>query len=322
MTMTATPHLEAEGFAFLSDDGWAKLPEGFEFPEVAGVAVDESDNLYVFNRGPHPLIVLDKHGSFLRSWGEGFYGGRAHGVTVSPDGFVYCVENTRHAIEKYTQAGELVWTLGNSGNPAPKWSNTPFNLPTHMAVSSRSADIFVSDGYGNNAIHRFSADGRLLASWGGHGIEPGSFQCPHNICLDEDDFVYVADRENNRVQVFDHDGHLEAIWHDIYRPSAMAFHDGLIWCGELLHDPHPLLADCTTMGHRISIFSKNGRLIARLGSEVEGDGPGEFIAPHGITVDSQGNVYVGEVSYTEKGRRLEKVFTSLRRLKNLKQNYQ
>jgi hypothetical protein len=322
MTMTATPHLEAEGFAFLSDDGWAKLPEGYEFPEVAGVAVDESDNLYVFNRGPHPLIVLDRDGGFLHSWGEGFYGGRAHGVTVSPDGFVYCVENTRHAIEKYTQAGELVWTLGNSGNPAPKWSNTPFNLPTHMAVSARSGDIFVSDGYGNNAIHRFSADGRLLASWGGHGIEPGSFQCPHNICLDEDDFVYVADRENNRVQVFDRDGHLEAIWHDIYRPSAMAFHGGLIWCGELLHDPHPLLADCTTMGHRISIFSKNGRLIARLGSEVEGDGPGEFIAPHGITVDSQGNVYVGEVSYTEKGRRLEKVFTSLRRLKNLKQNYQ
>jgi NHL repeat len=317
--MTATPHLEAEGFAFLSDDGWAKLPEGYEFPEVAGVAVDESDNLYVFNRGPHPLIVLDRDGGFLHSWGEGFYGGRAHGVTVSPDGFVYCVENTRHAIEKYTQAGELVWTLGNSGNPAPKWSNTPFNLPTHMAVSARSGDIFVSDGYGNNAIHRFSADGRLLASWGGHGIEPGSFQCPHNICLDEDDFVYVADRENNRVQVFDRDGHLEAIWHDIYRPSAMAFHGGLIWCGELLHDPHPLLADCTTMGHRISIFSKNGRLIARLGSEVEGDGPGEFIAPHGITVDSQGNVYIGEVSYTEKGRRLEKVFTSLRRLKNLKQ---
>jgi DNA-binding beta-propeller fold protein YncE len=317
MTTAATPHLAAGGFAYLSDDAWAKIPDGYQFPEVAGVATDEDDNVYVFNRGPHPVIVLDQHGNFLRSWGEGFYGGRAHGITVSPDGFVYCVENTRHAIEKYTRDGRLVWTLGDAGNPAPKWSNNPFNLPTHMAISARTGDIYVGDGYGNNAIHRFSADGKLIKTWGGHGIEPGSFQCPHNLCLDEDDFVYVADRENNRVQVFDRNGNLEAVWHDIYRPSALAFYQGHIFVGELLHDPHPLLQDATMLGHRISIFSKNGRLIARLGSEVEGDGPGEFIAPHGIDVDSQGNVYVAEVSFTEKGRRLERTFTSLRRLKNL-----
>jgi len=97
----------------------------------------------------------------------------------------------------------------------------------------------------------------------------------------------------------------------------MAFYNGHVYVGELLHDPHPLLQDATMLGHRISIFSRNGRLIARLGSEVEGDGPGEFIAPHGIDVDSQGNVYVAEVSFTEKGRRLERTFTSLRRLKNV-----
>jgi DNA-binding beta-propeller fold protein YncE len=317
MTTAATPHLAQGDFAYLSDDAWANIPAGYEFPEVAGVAVDADDNLYVFNRGPHPMIVLDKDGNFLRSWGEGFYGGRAHGVTVSPDGFVFAVENTRHAIDKYTREGELIWTLGNAGTPAPKWSNTPFNLPTHMAISTRSGDIYVGDGYGNNAIHRFSADGKHIKTWGGHGIEPGSFQCPHNLCLDEDDNVYVCDRENNRVQVFDKDGNLEAVWRDIYRPSAITYYNGYLYVGELLHDPHPLLADATMLGHRLSIFTRYGRLVARLGSEVEGDGPGEFIAPHGIDIDSRGNVYVGEVSFTEKGRKLEKTFTSLRKLRNV-----
>ena len=314
---TATPELVGGGFAYESDDEWVKIPAGYEFPEVAGVSVDSADNLYVFVRGPHPMLVFDKDGNFLRSWGEGFYGGRAHGVHVGPDGFVYVVENTRHAIEKYTTGGELVFTLGEAGKPAPKWSNTPFNLPTHMAVSARSGDIFVSDGYGNNAIHRFSNDGKLLASWGTHGTEPVEFQCPHNLCVDEDEYVYVADRENNRVQVFDGMGRLEAIWRDIYRPSGICYDKGLIYIGELLHDPHPLLADCTELGHRLSIYDKQGNRLARLGSKVEGDGPGEFIAPHGVTVDSQGNVYIAEVSFTEKGRRSDpqRIYRSLRKLK-------
>ena len=315
----ATPFLVAEDFAFEADDDWAKVPEGYEFNEVAGVSVDGDDNVYVFVRGPHPMLKFDKNGNFIKSWGEGFYGGRAHGVHVGPDGFVYVVENTRHAIDKWTREGELVWTLGTPNQPAPKWSGQAFNLPTHMAVSAKTGDIFVGDGYGNNSVHRFSNDGKLLKTWGGHGIEPGSFQCPHNLCLDDDDYVYVCDRENNRVQVFDQDGHVEAVWHDIYRPSGICFHDGLLWVGELLHDPHPLLADCHMVGHRLSVFTPHGRLVARLGSEVEGDGPGEFIAPHGVAADSQGNVYIAEVSFTEKGRRSDPqvVYKSLRRLKKV-----
>lgn len=323
---TATPSLVDGGFAFQSDDAFFKIPDEYKFNEVAGVSIDDDDNAYVFVRAPLPdgaagsrgrILVFDKKGDFQFSWGEDTYGGRAHAVHVSPDGFVYVVENTRHAIDKYTRKGDLVWTLGNVGQPAPKWSGQPFNLPTHLAVSKKTGDIFVSDGYGNNSIHRFSADGNLIISWGTHGIEPGNFQSPHNVCVDDDDYVYVADRENSRIQVFDGYGNLEAVWQNIYRPSAICYYDGLIYCGELLHYPHPLLADCTEVGHRIDIFSQNGRLISRLGSSVEGDGPGEFIAPHGITVDSHGNVIVGEVSYTEKGRRIDKVFTSLRRLKRV-----
>jgi sugar lactone lactonase YvrE len=314
------------GFAFQADDGFFKIPAEYKFNEVAGVTVDENDSVYVFTRAPMPdgsqgtvgrILVFDKTGTFQHCWGEGFYGGRAHAIHASPDGAIYAVENLHHAIEKWDKKGNQLWTLGETGKPAPKWSGQPFNLPTHLAVSEKTGDIFVADGYGNNSIHRFTNDGKLLATWGTHGIEPGNFQCPHNICVDEDEYVYVADRENNRIQVFDGYGHLEAVWHDIYRPSALCFKDGYIYCGELLHDPHPLLADCTEVGHRIDIFTKHGRLVSRLGSKVEGDGAGEFIAPHGICVDSQGNVIVGEVSFTEKGRRIERVFTSLRRLKKV-----
>jgi DNA-binding beta-propeller fold protein YncE len=306
-------------FAYEADDGWAKLPEGWTFPEVADVAVDSNDNLYVFNRGNHPVIVFDKAGNAIRSFGEGFFGGRAHGIAAGVDGFIYCVENTKHAIHKFTQEGELVFTLGEEGKPAPKWSNKPFNLPTNMEVSPKSGDIYVSDGYGNAAIHRFSQDGALVRSWGDVGCDPGQFQHPHDLAIDENEYVYVCDRENYRVQIFDgNTGKLEAIWHDIYRPTGIHIaKDGTVYICELLHDPR--LADCETLGHRISIYDASGTRVARLGAPEEGDGPGQFTAPHGCDVDSQGNIYVGEVSFTEKGRLQDppKTYQSLRRLRKL-----
>ena len=174
----------------------------------------------MFNRGDHPIVVFDKEGNFLRSFGEDTFTARAHGISVSPDGFVYCVDDSQHAVHKFTTEGKLVWTLGEVGKPAPKWSGTPFNRPTHAAVSPKSGDIFVSDGYGNSMVHRFSPEGRLLTSWGGVGCEPGEFQHPHAIVVDADERVFVADRENNRVQVFDANGKVLDIWHDIYRPDG------------------------------------------------------------------------------------------------------
>ena len=318
MTSTATPHLRAGGFAYQADDDWAKLPEGWTMREVADVAVDAADNLYIFNRSDHPVIVLDKHGNFLRSWGDGFFGARAHGIAAGADGFIYCVENTQHAITRFTLEGKLVWTLGESGKPAPKWSNKPFNLPTNMEVSPKTGDIFVADGYGNAAIHRFSPDGKLLASWGAPGCDPGEFQHPHDLAIDADEFVYVCDRENYRIQIFDGRGKLQAIWHDVYRPTGIHIAgDGLVYVCELLHDPR--LADCEVLGHRISIYTKDGERLARLGAPEEGDGPGQFIAPHGCDVDSQGNIYVGEVSFTEKGRLQDppRTYRSLRKLKKV-----
>lgn len=315
MTSVATAHLVSGDIAFEQDDDWAKIPEGYEFPEAAGVAVDAADNVYVFNRGPHPVIVLDKGGNFLRSFGEDIFTGREHGIHISPDGYVYLVEDSQHAIHKFDASGKLLWTLGEAGKPAPKWSGQPFNRPTHMAVSPKSGDIFVTDGYGNSRVHRYSPEGQLRLSWGDVGSDPGEFLNPHNVVVDEDEYVYVADRENNRVQVFDGNGKLQSIWHNVYKADGMCRDNrGVFYIGELVG-----YHDTQAVGHRISIHAKDGTRLARLGSPVQGDGPGEFNAIHGVAADSQGNLYIAEVSYTMRGRREDppKMYKGLRRLKRV-----
>ena len=312
---TATDYLRAGDFAFEADDGWAKIPEGYEFPECAGVEVDADDNVYVFTRGPHPVLVFDKDGNFTRSFGEDTFSARAHGIHISPDNFVYLVDDSQHAIHKFTLEGKHVWTLGESGKPAPKWSGTPFNRPTHMAVSPKSGEIFVTDGYGNSRVHRYSADGKLLLSWGQVGSDPGEFMNPHNVVVDDDEYVYVADRENHRVQVFDNQGKVQAVWHGIYRADAMYMdRNGLFYIGEL-NGAH----DTNVLGHRLCIYDKQGNRLARLGDPQDGDGPGQFIALHGCAVDSGGNVYVAEVSFTMKGRNQDpqQTYRSFRRLKRV-----
>ncbi len=299
--MPTVPSLVSPAMSFAPVDDWAKLPPGWRFKEVGGVCVDEHDNVYVFNRSTHPVMVFDRDGNFLRSFGEGVYSERAHGISYSPDGFVYCVDDSLHCVHKFTPEGKLVWTLGNEGKPAPKWSGQPFNRPTHVAVSAKTGELFVSDGYGNSMVHRYSPDGRLLKSWGGVGCEPGEFQHPHVVILDEDDNVFVADRENNRVQVFDVNGKVLDIWHDIYRPDGFCMDkDGLFYVGELRSQTG--FEDCDFVGHRISVLTHDGKRIARLGDPMLGEGPGQFIAPHGCIVDSHGDLYVGDVSYTSMQR--------------------
>ncbi|MDE3076763.1 MAG: hypothetical protein KGJ86_15205, partial [Chloroflexota bacterium] len=281
-------------FRYRSEQDWAKLPDGWSFVEVSGVAVDSQDNAYVLCRGEHPVIVLDKHGGFVRSFGEGEFNRRAHGIHVSPDDFVYTVNDDQHCIKKYTREGKLVATFGKEYDAAPKWSGHPFNRPTNMAVSPKTGDVYVTDGYGNARVHRYAPDGQHLASWGSPGCAPGEFQVPHNVVVDRDENVFVTDRENNRVQLFDRDGQLQDVWHDIYRPQALCMDQSCIYVGEMLN--HADLADCPGLGHRLNIFDRSGRRLARLGDPEIGDGPTQFIAPHGFAVDSQGNLYVGEVS--------------------------
>ena len=286
-------------------EDWAKLPEGWELNDVASVAVDSKDRVYVFNRGEHPMIVFDSNGNFLSSWGEGTFP-HAHGLHIDANDLLYCTDDRGHFVRKCTTEGKVLLEIGVPGEPSPYMSGVPFHRCTHTALSPEG-DIYVTDGYGNARIHKYSPDGKLLLSWGEPGTDPGQFNIPHNIVTDEDGWVYVADRENHRVQVFDRNGKYETQWNNMHRPC------GLYCCGG--HKPRFLIGELGPMGAtavnrhhanigpRLSIVDREGKVITRLGGEAgPGLEPGKFIAPHGLAVDKRGDIYVGEVSYAEYPR--------------------
>jgi hypothetical protein len=159
---------------------WAKLPEGWSFKEDGGVGGDSKDNVYVFNRGEHPMMIFDREGNFLRSWGEGQYP-RAHGVHVAPEETMFLTDDGGHFVRKVTLDGKVLLELGVPGKPAPFISGEPFHRCTHTALSPKG-EIYVSDGYGNSRVHKYSPDGKLLISWGAPGTGEGEFNIVHNIC--------------------------------------------------------------------------------------------------------------------------------------------
>jgi hypothetical protein len=280
-------------------DHWAKLPPGREFnADVAAVGVDRQDRVYAFNRGQHPMVVFDRDGNFLRSWGEELFH-RAHGVHMAPDDTLWLTDDGDHTVRHCTQEGKVLATIGVPGAPRPYMSGEAFHRCTHTALSP-AGDLYVSDGYGNARVHKFSPDGRPLLSWGEPGTDPGQFNIPHNICCDADGWVYVADRENHRVQVFDGGGRYETQWHNMHRPSGLFLERG----------PHPRFYvgeiggglgvnyDMPNIGPRISIYDAHGKNLARLGHRPAGLEQGQFMSPHGLAVDSRGDIYVGEVSFT------------------------
>ena len=280
---------------------WEKLPDGWHFGSVTGVAVDSKDNLYVFNRGEHPIIVFDREGNFLRSWGEGLMK-RAHGITIGPDDSVWLTDDGIHTVRKFTPDGKLLMTIGEPGKPSEPYSGKPFNRPTHVAFCPQTGDLYISDGYGNSHVHKYDPNGRLLFSWGGPGTDPGCFNLPHNIVTDAEGLVYVADRENHRIQVFDGNGRYLNQLNNLHRPCGLYTgrrNGGHLYVGELGTEL-TINASVPNVGFRVSILSLKGELLGRVGDRFRGEKPGQFCAPHGVAVDSFGDLYVGQVPYTHK----------------------
>src|SRR3989454_11023770 len=157
--------------------GWGRLPEGWSYVEATSVAVDAADNVYVFNRGAHPVIVFDRDGNFLRSWGEGIFR-RPHGITIGPDDTLWLTDDLHHTIRQFTAAGNLRLTIGDPDTPSTLQGGQPFNRPTRVALCSRTGDVYVSDGYGNSRVHKYDPKGRLLFSWGEPGTDRGASTFP------------------------------------------------------------------------------------------------------------------------------------------------
>jgi hypothetical protein len=275
---------------------WAKLPLGVGFKgQCASVAVDSSDNVYAFGNGDDAIVVMSSDGTFLRSIGSGEEFDHPHSVVLDHDDNIWVVDAIGSFIQKRDQDGKVLLTLGERGSPSPKWSNEPFNWPTDIAILPTTGEFFVSDGYYNAAIHKFDPNGTLIKSWGAPGGDPGEFCCPHNICLVGTDRLAVADRENFRLQFFTTEGEYIEQWHVVH-PNAVRQSrknpDELL-IAEL--SPPAYLHGMPNVGNRVAVLdSKSGALIGRVGGLLPGTGDDEFLCPHGVADDSQGNLYVAE----------------------------
>ncbi len=262
---------------------WAKPPAGLKLGPVSAVATDATDNVFVFHRGRQPVLVFDRDGRFLRSWGDDYLK-TPHGLRIDRDGFVWVTDIGNHQVMKFDANGRLLLTLGQKGKPG----DTPdrFDRPTDVAVAP-SGEFYVSDGYGNSRVVKFSRDGKFLTQWGKKGTGPGEFNLPHAICLDAQGKVYVADRENNRVQVFDAGGKFLTQWTEAGAPF------GLFLAGDRM-----FVAD--GRANWVKVLDLTGRPLGRFGEA--GRGPGQFDLPHMLCVDAHGAVYVAEVN----GQRVQK----------------
>ena len=294
--MVSAVKLGSGQFTYEVTPDWEKIPPGYSWTEAVAVAVDSRDRVYAFSRGDHPMMVFDRDGSFLRSWGEGLFT-RAHGLTLGPDDTLYCTDDNGQTVRHCTLDGEVLLTIGEHNKSSVYQSGVPFNRPTQVALDPKTGDLYVSDGYGNSRVHKYSPDGKLLFSWGEPGTDPGQFNIPHSIATDKDGYVYVADRESHRVQIFDSKGKFETQWNNLHRPCALYISEEQhVFIGELgsgmnVNRHHPAI------GPRITVMNTKGERLARFGDGY-GLEPGQFIAPHGICADSAGNLYVAEVAHT------------------------
>jgi DNA-binding beta-propeller fold protein YncE len=245
------------------------------------MCITPDDTMYFVDRMPQLVLKFSKEGRHRLSLGK-------RGV---------------HSDTGYTQETRIAGDPLLSGGGLPDkngvgFGGPPFHHPTDVSIGP-AGEIYVSDGYSNACVHRYSPDGRLIATWGGSGIGPGEFNLPHNISCDEDGWVYVADRENHRIQVFDGDGRYETEWRNVHRPSGLFMPRGkcpICYVGEI--GPYfDFSRGAPNLGPRVSILSNTGELITRLGEDpTAGNVPGKFLSPHSLAVDSHGDLYVGQVA--------------------------
>lgn len=257
---------------------WGRGSEIPAFGLVSGVACDAMDRVYVFIRQPQAeVLVFEPDGRLRDRWGAGLFT-KPHGIWISPAECIYLTDTGDHTVRKTTLDGRVLMTLGTPGQTGAP--GAPFNQPTR-AVEAPSGELFISDGYGQNRAHRFTAAGEHVLSWGETGKGPGQFELPHDITVDRQNRVYILDRPNGRCQIFNDRGEFQTEWTGLLAPNDLF----------LTRDDTLVVAEG---GQRISVLNRDGKVLARWGEK--GSNPGQFSdSPHGIWVDSRGDLYVSEV---------------------------
>ncbi len=300
--MTTTTTVGSGKYTYEMDVHWAKVPEGWKMP-AAAVYGDSQDRVYCFNRDPdHPVMIFDREGNFLSSWGAGLFP-FPHSIILDKEDNVWLVERNDCQIMKFTKDGQLLMTIGlkgfrsntgadNSDFSSNGWKQVthggdPFNLPAGIALND-AGEVFIADGYANARVHKFAANGKYLQSWGGPGDGPGQFNLPHGAWIDRQGRLLIDDRENDRVQVFSQEGEYISTW-----PSK------LIGPAVMYIDDEDIVYVAEYNGGLVSILTSEGERLAQWGSMTHR-------SCHGIWVDSHKDIYVVEPYEGSQGRTVVK----------------
>ena len=256
-----------------------QIPDGMEMGAPSSVVWTSRNHLVVFNRGPHPLMEFDADGAFVRSWGEGEYI-RPHGMRLDPQGNIWTTDVNGHTVTKMNLDGEVLLTIGTKGQ-AGDASAGLLNEPTDLTVNA-AGEIFVLVGHGRGEprLLKFDSAGTLMTSWGGPGTGPGKFDTPHSIVVDQAGLLYVADRQNRRVQIFDDGGKYIKEW--AYKGLPCGLH--------IDADQQMYLA--SGFAGEILRLDKNGKAIGATGQP--GKGLGEFGEAHYMTMAPNGDIFVAD----------------------------
>ncbi|MFN0122417.1 MAG: hypothetical protein ACKV2V_18130 [Blastocatellia bacterium] len=279
---------------------WAKLPDGMQFGSTHGaVAVDAKGRIYVNTDTENAIIVFDANGKFIRSMAKEWKG-NAHGMQIRKEGsqeFIYLTNVARGEFGKLTLDGATVWAKGYPEKSGVYTDKKEFK-PTGIAFAP-SGEFYVTDGYGKNFVHRYNAQGEYVSSWGGKGLEDGKFNTPHAIIVDtrgKEPLVLLTDRANHRLQWFTPDGkHVRTLAGDgdlLRLPATLHIRGGDLVVGDL--------------SGRVTILDKDNKLVTHIGDNIDPKKratnkvpasewlDGQFVAPHGISWDQKGNLYVEE----------------------------
>lgn len=284
------------------DPSWPERPPGMPWAAMPGIAVDARDQVWLFTRTNPPVQVFTAEGKFVRAWGEGLLPG-AHHIKIDREGNIWAADLRLHVVRKFTPEGQLLMTLGTPGEKGEDESH--LNKPTDMILAP-NGDIFVSDGYGNARVVHFDKGGKFVRSWGSLGTEARQFSIPHAIALDSKGRLYVADRNNVRVQVYSQSGELIDSWRDILVPWGfwVTASDEIWICGS---SPMPWRTDpayptaplgCPPKDQLFMKFDTTGKLMQLWTVPKGEDGkekPGELNWVHAMAVDSKGNIYAGDI---------------------------
>lgn len=323
----AAPTKFGEGqMTFTLDDEWGRLPAGMGYGLGCAVVVDGKDRIYVTSRSANACVVIfDRDGKILETWAKDIkdrigydqnqYVATAHGLYWSKEGdkeYLYWTENVAAPkgqpklgarVYKTDLNGKILYQIGNVDKESETAQKFDFTNPTDVAIAA-NGDIYVVDGYGSQLVHRFDKNFKLIKTIGGRGKEEGKFNTCHGIwisTLKKEPEVYIADRHNDRIQVFSPELEFKRVVGGVRNPCCFYQSGGHLYVPDL--------------GARLTVLDENDQVVAHLGDGLEarnkkedivGRYPELFAFPHALALDSKGDLYVVEWVPTGRARKLKR----------------